>query len=242
MITVKNLVKDITTDDERKKRILYGINLHIDSGERVTIIGPSGAGKSTFLRCINLLEEFQEGDILLKDRSILSFPATELRKKVGMVFQHFNLFSHMTVKKNIMFAPVKLKVLNKKQANFKADELLEKIKLTERAKFYPNRLSGGEKQRVAIARAIAMNPDVLLVDEPTSALDPEMTSDIVSVLKSIAKDKTIISVTHDMNYAKNISTRLVFMENGQIIDDGSPVDIIENPRNERVKSFMSNAF
>ena len=239
MIKIKNLFKSVE-DEGKNKIILKGINLEIQKGERVVIIGPSGAGKSTLLRCINLLETFSSGEILFKDKSILDISCTELRRKIGMIFQHFNLFSHMSVKKNIIYAPVKLKIYNKKDANKIAFELLKKVKLEDRIGFYPKRLSGGEKQRVAIARALAMNPEVLLIDEPTSALDPEISSEISNVLKSVAGDLTMISVTHDMNFAKNLATRIVFMENGEIIEDSNPEDIFKNSSHKRIWSFFSN--
>ena len=238
VIKIKNLIKSVE-DDGKTKVILKGINLEIDKGERVVIIGPSGAGKSTLLRCINLLETFSSGEILFKDKSILDIPPTELRRQIGMIFQHFNLFSHMSVKKNIIYAPLKLRIYNKKQANEIAIDLLKKVKLEDRIGFYPKKLSGGEKQRVAIARALAMNPEVLLIDEPTSALDPEISSEISNVLKSVAGDLTMISVTHDMNFAKNLATRIIFMENGEIIEDGNPEDIFKHSDNKRIKAFFS---
>ena len=238
MITIKNLIKSVE-DDGKEKIILKGINLEINEGERVVIIGPSGAGKSTLLRCINLLETFSSGEILFKDKSILDIPRTDLRRQIGMIFQHFNLFSHMSVKKNITYAPVKLKIYSKKEANKIAFELLKKVKLEDRIGFYPKKLSGGEKQRVAIARALAMNPEVLLIDEPTSALDPEISSEISNVLKSVAGNLTMISVTHDMNFAKNLATRIIFMENGEIIEDGAPDDMFPHSSNKRIQSFFS---
>ena len=237
MIKVKNLVKKIEVDS-KEKTILNGVDLNIEKGEKVVIIGPSGAGKSTFLRCINLLEDFSEGDIVFNGKSILEFKKSILRQKIGMIFQHFNLFSHMTVKKNITFAPVKLKIRSKKEANLQAKKLLESVKLGNKASIFPSRLSGGEKQRVAIVRALAMNPEVLLVDEPTSALDPKTAEEIAYVLKSLANDITVIAVTHDMNFAKNLATRLVFMENGKILEDGKIEEVFENPANEKIRSFF----
>lgn len=237
MIKVKNLVKKIEVDS-KEKTILNGIDLNIEKGEKVVIIGPSGAGKSTFLRCINLLEDFSEGDIVFNGKSISEFKKNILRQKIGMIFQHFNLFSHMTVKKNVTFAPVKLKIRSKKEANLQAKKLLESVKLENKAGLFPSRLSGGEKQRVAIVRALAMNPEVLLVDEPTSALDPKTAEEIAYVLKSLASDITMIAVTHDMNFAKNLATRLVFMESGKILEDGKIEEVFENPANERIRSFF----
>lgn len=237
MIKVKNLFKKVE-DEKGIKRLLNGVNVNVNPGEKVVIIGPSGAGKSTFLRCINLLETFSSGDILFKDKSVLDFNPEELRQKIGMIFQHFNLFSHMTVKHNVTFAPVKLKLYSKKEASLRAMELLKKVKLDNRAGVFPSRLSGGEKQRVAIARALAMNPEVLLVDEPTSALDPQTVSEVTSFLKSLSENITMIAVTHDMHFAKNLATRLIFMENGEIIEDGSADVVFDSPDYPKIQSFF----
>lgn len=237
MIRVENLFKKVE-DEKGIKRLLNGISVNINDGEKVVIIGPSGAGKSTFLRCINLLESFSSGDILFRDKSILDFRPEELRQKIGMIFQHFNLFSHMTVKRNVTFAPVKLKLCSKREASSKAMELLKKVKLDNKAGVFPSRLSGGEKQRVAIARALAMNPEVLLVDEPTSALDPQTVSEVTSFFKSLSENITMIAVTHDMHFAKNLATRLIFMENGEIVEDG-PVDVVfDSPDYPKIQSFF----
>jgi polar amino acid transport system ATP-binding protein len=185
-----------------------------------------------------MLENFSSGDILFNNKSILDFKPDILRQKIGMIFQHFNLFSHMTVKRNITFAPVKLKLCTKKQANLRALDLLKKVKLENKLNIFPSRLSGGEKQRAAIARALAMQPEVLLVDEPTSALDPKTVDEISSVFKNLAKDITMIAVTHDMNFAKNIATRFVFMENGEIIEDGNYQEVFEEKKHEKIKSFL----
>ena len=237
MIKVKGLFKKVE-DNKGIKRILNGINLNISEGEKIVIIGPSGSGKSTFLRCLNLLEFFSSGEIFFKEKSILEFEPDKLRQKIGMIFQHFNLFSHMTVKKNITFAPIKLKIFTKKEANLRALDLLKKVKLEAKLNVFPSRLSGGEKQRIAIARALAMNPEVLLLDEPTSALDPQTVIEITSLLKSIAKDITMIAVTHDMNFAKNFATRLIFMENGEIIEDGKVEEVFNKSKNEKIRSFF----
>ena len=237
MIRVENLFKKVE-DEKGIKRLLNGISVNINDGEKVVIIGPSGAGKSTFLRCINLLESFSSGDILFRDKSILDFRPEELRQKIGMIFQHFNLFSHMTVKRNVTFAPVKLKLCSKREASSRAMELLKKVKLDNKAGVFPSRLSGGEKQRVAIARALAMNPEVLLVDEPTSALDPQTVSEVTSFFKSLSENITMIAVTHDMHFAKNLATRLIFMENGEIVEDG-PVDVVfDSPDYPKIQSFF----
>ena len=237
VIKVKKLFKKVESD-KGIKRLLNGIDLEIKKNEKVVIIGPSGAGKSTFLRCINMLETFSSGDILFNNKSILDFKPDILRQKIGMIFQHFNLFSHMTVKRNIIFAPVKLKLCTKKEANLRALNLLKKVKLENKINIFPSRLSGGEKQRAAIARALAMQPEVLLVDEPTSALDPKTVDEISSVFKNLAEDITMIVVTHDMNFAKNIATRFVFMENGEIIEDGSYQEVFEEKKHEKIKSFL----
>lgn len=237
MIKVENLFKKVE-DEKGIKRLLNGVSVNIDDGEKVVIIGPSGAGKSTFLRCINLLESFSSGDILFKGKSVLDFNPEELRQKIGMIFQHFNLFSHMTVKRNVTFAPVKLKLCSKREASTRAMNLLKQVKLDNKAGVFPSRLSGGEKQRVAIARALAMNPEVLLVDEPTSALDPQTVSEVTSLLKSLSENITMIAVTHDMHFAKNLATRLIFMEDGEIVEDG-PVDVVfDSPDYPKIQSFF----
>ena len=238
MITIKNLVKSVE-DDGKEKIILKGINLEINEGERVVIIGPSGAGKSTLLRCINLLETFSSGEILFKDKSILDIPCTDLRRKIGMIFQHFNLFSHMSVKKNITYAPVKLKIYSKKEANKIAFELLKKVKLEDRIGFYPKKLSGGEKQRVAIARALAMNPEVLLIDEPTSALDPHSTLRIEDLVLNLRKKYTIIIVTHNMQQAARISDSTAFFKQGELIEHDETYTFFNNPRDKRIEDYIN---
>lgn len=237
MIKIEKLFKKVESENG-EKTLLNDINLSVNPGERVVIIGPSGAGKSTFLRCINLLEDFSSGNIFFKGKSVLDFSHEKLRQKIGMIFQHFNLFSHMTVKHNIMFAPSKLKLCSKREAEKRAMDLLSKVKLQNRSSVFPSRLSGGEKQRVAIARAIAMEPEVLLVDEPTSALDPKTVSEVTEFLKSLAGNTTMLAVTHDMHFAKNIATRLVFMEKGQVLEDASVDDAFNSSKYPKIKSFF----
>ena len=237
MIKIKKLFKKVE-NEKGTKTLLNGIDLDVNPGERVVIIGPSGAGKSTFLRCINLLDTFSSGDILFNGKSILKFNPEELRQKIGMIFQHFNLFSHMTVKHNVMFAPYKLKLYSKREAEKRAMDLLTRVKLQNRSGVFPSRLSGGEKQRVAIARAIAMEPEVLLVDEPTSALDPKTVSEVTEFLKSLAGNTTMLAVTHDMHFAKQIATRLVFMEKGQILEDASVDEAFNSDGCQKIKSFF----
>ncbi|MBQ2942396.1 MAG: amino acid ABC transporter ATP-binding protein [Clostridia bacterium] len=222
--------------------VLNGIDQHIKKGEVVCIIGPSGSGKSTFLRCLNLLEQPTDGNIFFKEEDITN-PKTDinkLRQKMGMVFQQFNLFPHMSVKKNIMLAPVKLKLMSEAEAEKKAIALLERVGLPEKADAYPGQLSGGQQQRVAIARALAMNPEVMLFDEPTSALDPEMVGEVLQVMKELAKEgMTMAVVTHEMGFAKEVADRVLFIDEGVVMEEGTPEEIFSNPKNERTKSFLS---
>ena len=206
------------------------------------MIGPSGSGKSTFLRCLNLLEKPEEGEIFINGQDIMNpkLNVDKYRENLGMVFQHFNLFPNMTVKQNITLAPVRLKKWTKEEADTKAIELLRKVGLERKADTYPNKLSGGQKQRVAIARALAMNPEVMLFDEPTSALDPEMVGEVLDVMKSLVKEgMTMVVVTHEMGFAKNVSDRVIFMDQGVIVEDESPKELFENPQHERTKNFLS---
>ena len=204
------------------------VNFSMQKGEIVAIIGPSGSGKSTLLRCINGLNSVTSGEI-------------DLKGTTGMVFQHFNLFPHMTCKENITYAPIKVKKENKEQANRKAEELLKLVGLENKADVYPAQISGGQKQRIAIARALAMNPDVMLFDEPTSALDPEITGEVLNVMKKLAQSHTtMIVVTHEMGFAREVADRVVFMDNGVIVEEGTPEDIFENPKSERLVSFLSS--
>ena len=237
MIKIEKIYKEIA-EEKGFRQVLNGIDLEIHEGEKVVIVGPSGAGKSTLLRCINLLESFSSGDILFHEKSILNINPPLLRRKIGMIFQHFNLFSHMTVKKNITFAPVKLKLCSKKQASERAFSLLKEVGLESKSHAFPSCLSGGEKQRVAIARALAMNPEILLLDEPTSALDPKTVVEVTEVLKNLANDITIIAVTHDMSFAKSIASRLVFMENGKIVEDGSIEEVFSGSGYTKTRSFF----
>ena len=217
-------------------KALDGINLTINEGEVVVIIGPSGSGKSTMLRCLNLLEIPTDGEILLGKKTNID----KHRQKMGMVFQHFNLFPHMTVMKNMTIAPTKLKIKNKEEAEAKAKELLEVVNLADRAEAYPKQLSGGQKQRIAIARALCMDPEVMLFDEPTSALDPEMVGEVLSVMKDLARrGMTMAVVTHEMAFAREVATRVIFMDAGRIIEEGTPEEIFEHPKNQRLKDFLS---
>ncbi len=222
--------------------VLKGVDVHINKGDCVCVVGPSGGGKSTFLRCINLLEVPTKGDIVIEGVSAMQNMRRidKLREKVGMVFQQFNLFPNMTVLNNVTFAPVKLKKMTKEQAHKRGMELLARVGLEEKANEYPNRLSGGQKQRVAIARALAMEPDVLLFDEPTSALDPEMVGEVLEVMKQLAESKTtMIVVTHEMGFAREVGNRVLFMDGGVIAEDGAPSDIFNNPKCDRLKQFLS---
>jgi polar amino acid transport system ATP-binding protein len=223
--------------------VLKDINENIQKGEKVVIIGPSGSGKSTFLRCLNLLEKPTSGEIIFEGEDIARASGRRLnlmRRKMGMVFQHFNLFPHLTIRKNITLAPVKLGIMTAEQADKKADELLETVGLSDKAESYPNQLSGGQKQRIAIARTLAMNPDVILFDEPTSALDPEMVGEVLEIMKKLAESgMTMIVVTHEMGFAKEVASRVLFMADGRIIEQASPQEFFSNPKNERVKDFLS---
>lgn len=222
--------------------VLHDVNLQIKKGECVCVIGPSGSGKSTLLRCINLLESPEEGSIEVDGENILD-PKTQIdeyRKKVGMVFQHFNLFPNMTVKENIMLAPMHCLKLSRQKCEEKAMALLKMVGLEQKQDVYPGKLSGGQKQRVAIARALAMNPEIFLFDEPTSALDPEMVGEVLAVMRELAnKGMTMIVVTHEMGFAKEVSSRVIFMDQGEILEDKSPEVLFENPEHRRTKTFLS---
>jgi polar amino acid transport system ATP-binding protein len=223
-------------------QVLKGIDAHINHGEVVSVIGPSGSGKSTFLRCINLLEQPTQGDILIDGQSITATDACvdKLRQKVGMVFQNFNLFPHKTVKQNIMLAPVKLGLMTAQQAETEADILLEQVGLKDKTSAYPSSLSGGQKQRVAIARSLAMKPELMLFDEPTSALDPEMVGDVLDVMKSLAqKGMTMVIVTHEMGFARDVSDRVIFMDGGVIVESCEPEILFSAPKQLRTQEFLS---
>jgi len=227
------------------RHVLKNINLEIDKGEVIVICGPSGAGKSTLLRTINKLEPIDDGEIIV-DGKYLSDPKTDLtslRAEIGMVFQHFNLYPHKNAVRNITLAPQKVRGLNKKQATDRAEKLLEKVGLTHRRDAFPVQLSGGEQQRVAIARSLAMEPKIMLFDEPTSALDPELINEVLDVMTSLAKEgMTMVVVTHEIGFAQKVADKVVFMNNGEILEIGVPPDIFVNPRHERTKEFMSSVF
>ncbi len=238
MIDVKELHKSFGD-----LHILKGINDTIEKGEKVVIVGPSGSGKSTFLRCLNLLERPTSGSIYFEGVDITASSEKELnllRRKMGMVFQHFNLFPHLTIRRNITMAPVKHKLMTQEQADAKADELLHKVGLYDKAEQYPGQLSGGQKQRIAIARSLAMNPDVMLFDEPTSALDPEMVGEVLNLMKELADDgMTMVVVTHEMGFAKEVASRVMFMDDGQICECAPPDKFFTNPENPRLQEFLS---
>lgn len=237
MIHVNNLHKSFEKND-----VLKGINEHINKGEVVVVIGPSGSGKSTFLRCLNLLEVPTEGKIIFEGNDITDKKndINKLRQKMGMVFQQFNLFPHKTVLENITISPIKVKGINKEEANKKAMDLLKMVGLVDKADAYPSSLSGGQKQRIAIARALAMEPDVMLFDEPTSALDPEMVGEVLGVMKDLAKGgMTMVIVTHEMGFAKEVGDRVLFMDGGVIVEQGTPEEIFNNPKNPRTIDFLS---
>lgn len=240
MIEIKNLCKSF---DNGKLTVLNGITETINKGEKVVIIGPSGSGKSTFLRCINLMGRPTSGEIFIDGTDILSVSEKEvnhLRQRVGMVFQHFNLFPHLTIRENITLAPVKLKLMTKDEANKKADELLVKVGLADKADSYPAQLSGGQKQRIAIARALAMNPEVILFDEPTSALDPEMVGEVLQLMKELAEEgMTMVVVTHEMGFAREVASRVMFMSDGVIVEQAPPEEFFSNPKSDRLKEFLS---
>jgi polar amino acid transport system ATP-binding protein len=237
VIVTKNLKKSYG-----KHEVLKGISETIEKGEKVVIIGPSGSGKSTFLRCLNLLEVPSSGEIWFKDTNIADSKCNinKLRQKIGMVFQHFNLFPHLTVKENITIAPVKLGILTKEEAELKAMELLKRIGLEQKADAYPKQLSGGQKQRIAIVRALAMNPEVLLFDEPTSALDPEMVGEVLELMKELAHDgMTMVVVTHEMGFAREVANRVIFIDEGIVKEQNTPDEFFTNPQNQRLKDFLS---
>lgn len=236
MIRIENLHKKFG-----KLEVLKGIDINVEKGEIIAIIGPSGSGKSTFLRCINRLEEPTDGKIFIDGENILSKETNinKIREKVGMVFQHFNLFPHKNVIKNITLAPIKIKNYSVELAEKKADNLLNKVGLLDKKYSYPNQLSGGQKQRIAIARALAMEPEIMLFDEPTSALDPEMIKEVLDVMIELAREgMTMLIVTHEMGFAKNVATRILFMNDGKILEDETPEEFFNNPKHSRTKEFL----
>lgn len=237
MIKINKLCKSYD-----KLEVLKGIDAQVNKGDIIAIIGPSGSGKSTFLRCINKLEEPTSGHIYIDNQDIMDDKTdiNLIRQKVGMVFQHFNLFPHKTVMENLTLAPMKLKNISQEQAEKKALVLLEKVGLKDKASSYPNQLSGGQKQRIAIARALAMEPEVMLFDEPTSALDPEMIKEVLDVMRELAQEgMTMLIVTHEMGFAKNVANRIFFMDRGTILEDTTPAELFSNPKHERTQEFLN---
>ena len=242
VIEVKDLHKTFKRQDGAKIEVLKGITTKIEKGEKIAVIGPSGSGKSTFLRCLNRMEEPTSGIINFNGENIVDpkCDINKVRQKVGMVFQHFNLFPHLTVRKNLTLSPVELKLMTQDEANSKAQELLARVGLADKIDEWPDRLSGGQKQRVAIARAMAMNPEVLLFDEPTSALDPEMIGEVLDVMQELADSgMTMYLVTHEMNFAYKIAHRVLFIDNGIISEEGRPDEVFEHPQKPRTKEFLS---
>ena len=237
MIDVKNLHKSFGNHE-----VLKDVNEHIEKGEKVVVIGPSGSGKSTFLRCLNLLEEPTGGEIIFEGQNITAKDTdiNLVRRRMGMVFQQFNLFPHLTVRENIKLAPVQLKIMSDAEADKRALELLARVGLPDKADSYPAQLSGGQQQRIAIARALAMNPDVMLFDEPTSALDPEMVGEVLEIMKELADDgMTMVVVTHEMGFAREVATRVLFMDGGNIVEQNEPKEFFANPQHPRLKDFLS---
>ena len=237
MIRVSNLNKSFG-----KNNVLKGIDEHIEKGEVVVVIGPSGSGKSTFLRCLNLLESPTSGKIVFEGNDITDkgTDINKIREKMGMVFQQFNLFANLSIKDNITLAPVKLGLMSKEEAEKRAKELLERVGLPDKAESFPAMLSGGQKQRIAIARSLAMNPDVMLFDEPTSALDPEMVGEVLELMKELAADgMTMVVVTHEMGFAREVATRVIFIDEGVICEENTPQEFFANPKNQRLREFLS---
>ena len=237
MIYVKDLAKSFGDN-----HVIKNINMHITPGEKVVIVGPSGSGKSTFLRCLNLLEQPTDGTITFDGQEITApgVDVNKIRRRMGMVFQHFNLFANLTVKENIMLAPVQLKLKTKAEAEAEAVRLLKLVNLEEKADSYPSQLSGGQKQRIAIVRSLAMDPEVMLFDEPTSALDPEMVGEVLELMKKLADDgMTMVVVTHEMGFAREVATRVVFMDGGYIKEENNPKDFFEHPQDPRLQDFLT---
>ncbi len=242
MITVKNIVKDFKNMDGSVNHVLRGIDYTVEQGQKIVIVGPSGGGKSTFLRCLNLLETPTSGDIIFDGENITD-PKTDInkvRQRMGMVFQTFNLFNNLTVMENLTLAPVKLKIMKEEEAKEKALNLLKRVNLEEKADVYPSSLSGGQKQRIAIVRSLCMNPEVMLFDEPTSALDPEMVGEVLDVMKQLADDgMTMVVVTHEMGFAREVGTKVLFMADGIIMEENTPDKFFTEPQTPRLKEFLS---
>ncbi len=237
LIKVENLSKSFGDNV-----VLENVNMQIEKGEVIAIIGPSGCGKSTFIRTLNQLEDVTSGNIFVDGEKITdkNVNINDIRKKIGMVFQHFNLFPHLTIQKNLTLAPVKLGIMSKAEADKRAIELLERVGLADKAEAYPDSLSGGQKQRIAIARTLAMNPEIILFDEPTSALDPEMVGEVLELMKELADDgMTMVVVTHEMGFAREVADRVMFFDEKGIKEEGTPKDIFENPKSQRLKDFLS---
>ena len=242
MISVNNLYKEFKNTDGSITKVLNGITYEVVKGEKIVIVGPSGSGKSTFLRCLNLLERPTSGEIFFDAQEITDpkININKLRQRMGMVFQNFNLFNNLTVMDNIILAPVKLKVMSEKEAREKATELLKRVNLLDKADVYPVSLSGGQKQRIAIVRSLCMNPEMMLFDEPTSALDPEMVGEVLDVMKQLADEgMTMVVVTHEMGFAREVATKVLFMDEGKILEENTPKEFFENPQSQRLKDFLS---
>ncbi|SFB68177.1 amino acid ABC transporter ATP-binding protein [Butyrivibrio sp. YAB3001] len=242
MITVKDLCKEFKNPDKSVNKVLKGINYEINKGEKIVVVGPSGSGKSTFLRCLNLLERPTSGHIIFDGLDITDRKTdiNKVRERMGMVFQNFNLFNNLTVMDNLTLAPVKLKIMNETEAKEKATELLKRVNLLDKADVYPASLSGGQKQRIAIVRSLCMNPEVMLFDEPTSALDPEMVGEVLDVMKQLADDgMTMVVVTHEMGFAREVATKVLFMDYGNILEENTPQEFFSNPQSDRLKEFLS---
>ena len=242
MISVNNLHKEFKNTDGSVTKVLSGITYEVAKGEKIVIVGPSGSGKSTFLRCLNLLERPTSGKIYFDEEEITNpkININKVRQRMGMVFQNFNLFNNLTVMDNIILAPVKLKIMTEKEAREKATELLKRVNLLDKADVYPVSLSGGQKQRIAIVRSLCMNPEMMLFDEPTSALDPEMVGEVLDVMKQLADEgMTMVVVTHEMGFAREVATKVLFMDEGKILEENTPKEFFENPQSQRLKDFLS---
>ena len=236
------IVKDLHKEFEGNNHVLRGVNYHIQPGEKIVVVGPSGSGKSTFLRCLNLLERPTSGEIWFDGQKITNYKTdiNKVRQHMGMVFQHFNLFNNLTIMDNITLAPIKLKLMSEEEARENALKLLNRVNLAEKADAYPGSLSGGQKQRIAIVRSLAMNPKVMLFDEPTSALDPEMVGEVLEVMKELADSgMTMVVVTHEMGFAREVGTKVLFMDGGNIVEENTPKEFFANPRSVRLQEFLS---